>query len=324
MLSPEITKFILHQTRASAITTLETIQSLWSGYGSIVKVGLEGAPLSSVVVKNISLPDTKRHPRGWNTNRSHARKLHSYEVEMNWYQNWNDACTSLCRIPRHLGSRSSSLGDIIILEDIDAAGFPERKSRLTKQQTLPCLKWLANFHATFLNQSPSGLWQIGTYWHLDTRPDELAAMEDGPLKEAAKAIDTKLNECEYKTLVHGDAKVANFCFSENGENVAAVDFQYIGGGCGIKDVIYFLGSCLDETECERWAHELLDHYFFCLRNALTQKISSIEIDKLEEEWRSLYSVAWTDFYRFLKGWMPDHFKINSYSDSLAESTLNSL
>lgn len=324
MLSPTTKQFIIEQTESSGISNLEELQSLWSGYGTIVKVHLAGGKYDSVVVKNISLPADIKHPRGWNTNQSHFRKIRSYEIERHWYQNWSSQCTPDCRIPKHLGSRSTDSGDVIILEDVDDSGFPIRKSCLSKRETLPCIKWLASFHANFLNAQPIGLWPIGTYWHLDTRPDELAAMEDGPLKNAAKAIDEKLNGCQFQTLVHGDAKVANFCFSKDGENVVAVDFQYIGAGCGIKDFIYFLGSCLDETQCEKWAEELLDYYFLQIRKSSANLHVNIDFNALETEWRELYPIAWTDFYRFLKGWMPSHFKINSYSDHLAKVALRSL
>ena len=49
-------------------------------------------------------------------------------------------------------------------------------------------------------------------------------------------------------LAHGDAKVANFCFTNDQHAVAAVDFQYVGGGIGTQDVIYFLGSFCSEAE----------------------------------------------------------------------------
>ena len=51
------------------------------------------------------------------------------------------------------------------------------------------LSWLAHFHATFMGKNPEGLWKIGTYWHLDTRPDELEALEDLSLKKAAPLIE---------------------------------------------------------------------------------------------------------------------------------------
>ena len=104
-------------------------------------------------------------------------------------------------------------------------------------------------------------WPIGTYWHLATRPDELKVMPEGPLRNHATKIDQRLNQATYKTLVHGDAKIANFCFSESHpSSVAAVDFQYVGGGCGIKDVAYLISSCLSDQEAERFEESLLNFY----------------------------------------------------------------
>lgn len=37
-------------------------------------------------------------------------------------------------------------------------------------------------------------------------------MEDRALREAAPLIDRRLAQCPYQTLVHGDAKLANFRF----------------------------------------------------------------------------------------------------------------
>jgi hypothetical protein len=45
---------------------------------------------------------------------------------------------------------------------------------------------------------------------------------------------------------------------------------------------------------------------------------------LEKEWRSLYRVAWADFHRFLKGWSPSHWKINSYSERITAEVIKSL
>ena len=106
--------------------------------------------------------------------------------------------------------------------------------------------------------------------------------------------------------------------------MAAVDFQYVGGGCGMKDVAYFLSSCLTSTELETDAAKYLNHYFKRLRNALKGRLKPIEIDTLETEWRQLYAVAWADFFRFLAGWSPQHWKIDRYSDRLTRAVLADL
>ena len=187
-----------------------------------------------------------------------------------------------------------------------------------------CLKWLAEFHATFMGSDSNGLWDTGTYWHLATRPEELEALEDEPLKSAATVIDQKLSQARYQTLVHGDAKLANFCFSSDTTQVAALDFQYVGRGCGMKDVAYFIGSCLDEEACERKDAELLDTYFSFLKAALEQRQPGIPAEAVIDEWRELFPIAWTDFHRFLKGWCPGHWKIHSYSERLARQVIQSL
>ena len=139
------------------------------------------------------------------------------------------------------------------------------------------------------------------------------------MKEKARQIDELLTGCTYQTIVHGDAKLANFCFSETGENVAAVDFQYVGGGCGMKDVAYFLGSCLSRDEHELHNEALLTFYFSELEMALSD--SDLEFKALEQEWRTMFPIAWTDFTRFLLGWMPTHQKVNGYSLKLMQSVL---
>ncbi len=138
------------------------------------------------------------------------------------------------------------------------------------------------------------------------------------LREAAITIDNKLNDCKFKTFVHGDAKLANFCFAKDGQ-VAGVDFQYVGGGCGMKDVAYFIGSCLNERDCEYLENQILDTYFDYLQIAMKERNQ-----ELEAEWRSMYRLAWADFHRFLKGWNPDHWKINSYSERVTSEVIKRL
>jgi len=307
---------ILQSTGAQSFHIKEVIQELWSGYGQLMIVELAGAPIPEVIVKHIQTPKENSHPRGWNSNLGHQRKLKSYQVESQWYENYS--AQSQARLPHCYTTAQHEAESLIVLENLNLAGFRLRKEEINWLEIKNCLSWLAQFHASYLGEEPRGLWENGTYWHLDTRPQELEKLEDQALKEAAPEIDARLNNCKFKTLVHGDAKLANFCFAPDG-SVAGVDFQYVGGGCGMKDVAYFVGSCLDEKDCERLEAPILDHYFQALHAALGTKNEA-----LEQEWRTLYHWAWVDFHRFLKGWSPGHWKINSYSESLCRKVLKEL
>ncbi|MGB1040331.1 MAG: oxidoreductase family protein [Flavobacteriales bacterium] len=312
--------YLLKVTQATDCQETEIIQSLWSGYGKISRIQLINSSFKSIVVKCIELEKIPEHPQGWNTDISHQRKVKSYQVETNWYRNWSQLCTDDCKIPQFIGSFKEGKNQWIVMEDLDAE-FPLRKYQLTLNEVKTCLTWLANFHGRFMQKKPKGLWEVGTYWHLATRPDEFEKIANQKLKSKACRIDEILNSCEYQTIVHGDAKLANFCFSKEGTKVAAVDFQYVGGGCGMKDVAYFLGSCLSDSECEEYEKELLDFYFIALNKA---SINAIDFAKLEEEWRGLYPFAVADFTRFMLGWMPSHQKVNGYSLNKVKEVLKSL
>lgn len=315
---------ILQATGADDLSEQDFIQQLWSGYGTLKRYVLHGAARQSIIVKHVDLSQGARHPRGWDTNLSHTRKLKSYQVEMAWYQTWSCQCTDGCRVPESFVCESADDRMLIVLEDLDAAGYAERHHSGDLEIVKTCLQWLAHFHANFLGCMPDNLWDVGTYWHLATRPDELSVLDDAALKSAAPVIDQKLNNAQFKTIVHGDAKLANFCFSQDNKKVAAVDFQYVGGGCGMKDVAYFIGSCLYEEECEMYEQELLDYYFDVLGNVIRYKRPDIDEHDVINEWRLLFPVAWTDFHRFIKGWSPEHWKINSYSERIARQTVEQL
>ncbi len=118
--------------------------------------------------------------------------------------------------------------------------------------------------------------------------------------------------------------MANFCFSKEGSAVAVVDFQYVGRGVGMKDLVYFVGSCLNEAACEAYEDAILETYFLQLKHALKISKKAVDINVLEQEWRGLYDVAWADFHRFIKGWSPGHWKINSYSERMVASVIKRL
>ena len=55
---------ILNATGASSLYEVEEIQSLWSGYGKILRIGLVDSKYKSVVVKHIQFGEAVFQPLG--------------------------------------------------------------------------------------------------------------------------------------------------------------------------------------------------------------------------------------------------------------------
>ncbi len=312
---------ILRLTQADAISRVECIQPLWNHYGTLSRVILEGGECASVIVKHIQFPAEVSHPRGFNSDISRRRKVRSYAVEMHWYQNQNTQLSDRAATPRCLDAFTESGELFLLLEDLSTRGLGQVLYAVSWEEFTVVLRWLASFHARFLGDAGEGLWSSGTYWHLDTRPEELANISGTRMHDFAGLLDARLRCGEYPTLVHGDAKLANFLFSEDHAEVGAVDFQYVGRGAAMKDVAYFAGSCMSGPECERQEAALLDVYFEALRDQLPD---TVDAEALETEWRALYPVAWADFERFMMGWSPGHRKLTEYSDATTDRALDAV
>lgn len=316
-----IEKVILSITNATRISSKEVIQELWSGYGEIIRYRLEGSSVSSLVVKHINLSPTKSHPRGWNTNTSHERKVKSYQNEVVWYRLFAGNLVGYLNMPALIDCIEQGQETLLILSDASTIGFERIDDSISIEQLKLCISWIANLHAKTLNHKNSNLWKKGSYWDLSTRKDELNKMADSNLKKNAHLIASILNNTKFNCLIHGDAKLANFCFHQTKNEVLGLDFQYTGHGCGMKDLVYLFGSVLTSEQCFEHEQELIDFYFKELSKNLDTSISFLD---LEKEWRPLFTIAWADFNRFLLGWMPSHAKLNAYSSSITERALNQL
>ena len=285
MMTQQTLDWVFSRTGTQELAGSTLLQNLWGGYGELWRLGLRGGSLTSVILKRVLPPESARFST------SDQRKRRSYEVERAWYQQGSQQCNDDCRVAGCYGVEAP----LLLLEDLATVGFhPGRPPNIRAG-----LSWLAHFHARFLKNCPAGLWGQGSYWHFETRQDEWRRMPAGRLKETAVAVDQCLRQARYQTLIHGDSKPANFCWNANGQ-AAAVDFQYVGPGCGIRDVAYFLDCCLSYTGSENKADGWLDFYFEVLNQALRRH--GHRADGLEAEWRALFPVAWTDYARFMQGW----------------------
>ena len=215
-------------------------------------------------------------------------------------------------------------GQLLVMEDLDEGGYFVRKEQADWHTLTVAIRWLAHFHANFIGTAAQGLWPIGTYWHFGTRQQEWQKMAAGPLKEQAALIDNALNNAQYQTLVHGDAKFQNLCFHHQGASVAAVDFQYVGKGIGLKDLVCLLSGGLPEQDLQELAYPAFELYLERLINQLKQTQPTIDVKALESEYRQLYPFAWADLYRFLLGWNPDSFKVTEFMKQQTQLALSEL
>ena len=306
-----------------SIVCQEQLQSLWSGYGQIVRCQ-SMAKQQSYIVKEIIPQAAGTHPRGWNTATSHQRKLQSYQVEANFYQRYAGLVDQHNKIPKLIACCQTNDVNVLVLEDLDAAGYYIRKDAASWHDLTIAIRWLAYFHARFMGCEATELWPIGCYWHLATRQDELSAMPASEYKRYAQQLDDKLNNATFKTLVHGDAKFENLCFHHNGKTVAAVDFQYVGAGSGVKDLAYLVGSCLSQEQLIEFDPLILPEYLNHLQQALAHYQVAVDFNALKAESYQLYPIAWADFYRFLLGWNPQSWKICQFMKAKAALGLSLL
>ena len=176
---------ILQITDADDIVGIELIQPLWNNYGTLNRVHLKGGTNQSVIVKHIKIPGHSSHPRGFNSDISRDRKVRSYQVEKHWYEQQNQRLTDASPTPRCLDAFAQDGELILLLDDLSTLGFTQRIHAASWSEIAAVLRWLAHFHARFIGDAAEGLWESGTYWHLDTRPEELDNIkEPTPAKKA--------------------------------------------------------------------------------------------------------------------------------------------
>lgn len=296
----------------------------------------------SFIVKHITPP---RNPQSIGD----KRKADSYLVEANFYENVapvlrqlsQDADANSCQahvpVCYHI-ERLPHQHVILCLSFINEERASHKVSRslhpTVQSHDHEVLGWLAAFHASHWDIANKdtiirdlGLQEQGSYWYLDTRPDEHDQMShkgwEGRLKLAARAIDDRLKRDSYQCLIHGDPKDANVLvgyedsdvgdLSSNDPSVSPprtylVDFQYCGKGNPAKDLAYYLCTSSSVEAGNAYDEEpLLEYYLQTLQGCLTviskssKSSHGVRVPSLEELQDSL-DLAYCDFCRFMCGW----------------------
>ena len=292
--------------------------TLWAGYGRVTSVdgrrASDGARLP-IVIKRVSPPAAPPA----DDDGGHARKLASYVAEAEFYRRLAPALAapgSGCPVATPLAvveADAPPYALALALADLRPTHPVFTKGSLRPPQLAAALRWLAEFHAAFWGVAartdvpPLLAGREGTFWHLATRPAEYDAIprDWADLKAAAHAIDAALAAAAagpHGCLVHGDAKAANFCWTDGGGGrdvgAAAFDFQYVGRGVGARDVAYLLSSAGSAGDDEEG---LLSLYLAALLAALARR-GTDPAGYDAAVLRSHYDLACADFVRFMAGW----------------------
>jgi hypothetical protein len=268
---------------------------LWAGMGYIYDVSLLGGRHRLVIKKVSPQPQASRRSIG------DRRKADSYLVEANFYEKFaGDLLDKGLAVPTpyHVERGANDEVTICMSRLEGRSGYGE------EDETRSALRWLATLHAATWGDAADkavekGLQPNGTYWYLDTRPDEHASMPmsgwQGRLKRAARAIDGRLKRDNMQCCVHGDAKDANMLWSKtsDGASVAMCDFQYIGKAPPTLDLAYFFCVAAHDTN-----EELVEFYHSELIKRLEPGIQPPTLKELKES----LSLAFCDWARFMSGW----------------------
>ncbi|TMO69697.1 phosphotransferase [Pseudoalteromonas aurantia] len=299
-------------TKFDSVTFNDESCALWSGCGEVIKADIDN---QHAVIKFSSVPDTLEHPNIRQSLFAKARKAKSYCVERHFYQLYAPRLPYCTATPELLWADECGSENILVFKDFTTQGFHAVEG-VDLEAVGNIVAWLARFHATFLwcdiepEPEHTKLWEQGGYWHLATRPDEYEKMPKGDIKRYAVDLDNRLVSQKYRTLIHGDAKQANFAIKQNA--VMGYDFQYVGKGVGLQDIMLLFTSVFSSEQQHVYEEPLLALYFSELHAALKTRYDIDIKREIESQWRGAWPIIWSDFYRFLLGWKPNHLKINNY------------
>jgi hypothetical protein len=161
---------------------------------------------------------------------------------------------------------------------------------------------------------PTGLWDNGCYWHLDTRQQEFDSIPRSwaDVRAAASRVDEVLKGCKadgsisdtHQTLLHGDFKSENLLWDGRGR-CCAYDFQYTGRGLGMRDVAYMLSSSVDVDVLEHSSGEqrLLQHYHASLQKQLGRHGKEAAAKRYSSDvMTAQFELCLVDYVRFMAGW----------------------
>lgn len=237
--------------------------SLWSGYGGVYSIQIIRNNTNTNQRINLICKIVKP-PNNMNSE-DHERKVKSYRVEVEFYRSFSSKMLENgINLPNCLFNSIETDDKVILLMYDLRDKFPISLHSLSINESYCALDWIAKFHAFNWEQSnvweSYDIWPEGCYWRLDTRLQEYNSIGKKwkRIKTIAHPIANLLrdgmnlnNPRQYRTIIHGDYKIANILFESTTNNrlsfnnCASYDYQYTGIGYGARDLVMLIVSSID-------------------------------------------------------------------------------
>lgn len=213
----------LLQSQNLRLASIQSIQTLWAGYGHIchVKAIVQGSDArQSLILKYVTPPTHMKQSQAGPLDEGHIRKILSYQVEQYFYthlapQMPKDVAVATCLANINRSTDGSNTIAMVMTDLRDS--FPvagEKRAELNATQVHAALKWLSSFHGFWWSRaddvarvahvrpplghfekhkntnlaSQSGVWSNGGYTYLATRRKEYDDLKSDSDSEWSSAL----------------------------------------------------------------------------------------------------------------------------------------
>lgn len=228
--------------------------------------------------------------------RGAAAIFHLYDMEVGWYRDVADSCDALCPKAYHADIAENEQDFILMLEDMAPAVQGDQLAGAALIQVETTLREAAALHSfqpdggfdrfkwlhhgegnsAFLkNTLPNGYPVFRDRFSALLSPDildlgqELVDHIDGYVAQAPLEL----------AITHGDMRLDNILFHEDGQIAALVDWQTCSLGNPANDIAYMIGTSFADPVDRRRHEEKL------VRNYLSRRSNAPDFDRFWTEYR---------------------------------------
>lgn len=226
-----------------------------------------------------------------------------YRREVDFYNNVAPKVPNL-NLPEKLWADKSAENGVVIMEDVEAAGyvFADPVDTWPVDRVMLVVEQFAALHAaTWGTQAADAPWLDKHYedsvlglcgmWDAivlaDDRPPVPAYMRDQRRMTAVVERWFATRNPRFQCILHGDAHLGNTGWSDERKAPMVIDWQIIHLGSCFTDIAYYVMTALTVDDRRKHEMDVLDHYLAKLHAYGGPRLSREDPEVMEEYRKSL-------------------------------------